>query len=167
MDSKDMFLKKELLQICWWRQRHMKSCDECKLFINIGKTIILKDSSEHQKTMCHGCYMKMTKEQKKQYSFVEGSKINLAGAMGGFALGGIIGGAFGGSGMISGENEGDKKSQKEYGYTQKEMDSFSIDLFDVHTELLDSSKHRAVMDKFEGKTDSKYYRKYIQDAVQP
>jgi len=143
----------------------MKSCDECKLFINIGKTIILEDSSEHRKTLCHECYMKMTKEQKKQYTFVEGSKINVVGAMGGFALGGIFGSVMAGSGMVSGENEGFKKSQKKYGYTQKEMDAFSIDFFDMHTALLDNNRLRAVMNKFEGETDSRYYKKYIQNKV--
>ena len=82
--------------------------------------------------------------------------------MAGFWLGGIIGGAMGGSQMISGENEGIKKSQKRYGYTQKEMDAFSIDSFDMHTALLDHNRQRAVMDKFEGETDSRYYKKYIQ-----
>jgi hypothetical protein len=137
----------------------MKSCDECKLFINIGKIIILKDASEQRKTLCRDCYKKMTKEQKKQYSFVEGTKIDVTG--------GMMAGVFGIQGTISGESEGDKKSREKYGYTQKEMDEFSIDLFDMHTKLLNDSKQRAVMDKFEGKTDSRHYRKYIQDYVQP
>jgi hypothetical protein len=137
----------------------MKSCDECKLFINVGKTVILKDSSEHRKTLCRDCYTKITKEQKKQYSFVEGTKIDV--------FGGITSGVFGIQGTKDGENPVVKKSQEKYGYTQKEMDDFSIDSFDMHTELLNDSKHQAVMDKFEGKTNSRYYRKYIQDYVQP
>jgi hypothetical protein len=137
----------------------MKSCGECQLFINVGKMIKLKDSSEQIKTLCKNCYTKMTKEQKKQYSFVEGSKIDVAG--------GFMFGVFGVQGTISGENPSVKKSQEKYGYTQKQMDNFSIDLFDMHTELLDSSRHQAVVDKFEGKINSRHYRKHIENYVQP
>lgn len=142
----------------------MKSCDECQLFINVGKMVKLKDSLEQIKTLCRDCYMNMTKEQKKQYSFIEGNKIDVGTALGGFAIGGIFG-LFGSgvTGTINGENKIVKKSQEKYHYTQKEMDNFSIDLFNMHTELLDSSRHQAVLDKFEGKTDSRYYKKYIQD----
>jgi len=137
----------------------MKSCDECKLFINVGKMVKLKDFSEQVKTLCHDCYKKMTKERKKQYTFVEGTKIDV--------LGGFNFGVFGIQGTISSENPSVKKHQEKHCYTQKQMDEFSIDLFDMHTELLDSSKHQAIMDKFEGKTDSRHYRKYIENYVQP
>lgn len=143
----------------------MKSCDECKLYINIGKTIILKDNSEKQKTICRECYKKMAKEQKKQYIFVEGTNIDRGTAIGGFGFGGILGSALTGLGTKSGENPTIKKGQDKHGYTQKEMDNFSIDVFDMHTELLNDSQHQAVMDKFEGKTNSSHYRKYIKDKI--
>jgi hypothetical protein len=123
------------------------------------------DSSNYQKTFCSECYKKMSKEQKKQYSFIEGSKLDVEGKKGGFILGGIFGAIIGRSGTKYGENWAVKHSQKKYGYTQKEMDNFSIDVFDMHAGLLKDSKHRAVMDKFESKTNSRYYKKYIQDKV--
>lgn len=108
----------------------------------------------------------MTKEQKKQYSFIEGSKLDVGGATGVFVFGGILGDAVGSSGTKYGENWAAKRSKKKYGYTQKEMDDFSIDVFDMHAGLLNDSQHRAVMDKFESKTNSRYYKKYIQDKVE-
>ena len=145
----------------------MTTCDVCQQFINIGKTVILMDTSNYQKTFCSKCYKKMSKEQKKQYSFIEGSKLDARGTTEGFSLGGIFGAITGRSGTKYSENWVVKHSQKKYAYTQKEMDDFSIDVFDMHAGLLKDSKHRAVMDKFESKTNSRYYKKYIQDKMQP
>jgi len=144
----------------------MKSCDECKLFINIGKTVILKDSSEHQKILCRECYLKMTKVQKKEYSFVEGN-LDVRNTISGFMMQGILGAISTSSRPNPDENDSIKESQKKYAYTQREMDDFSIDFFDRHSGLLNESRHRAVVDKFEGKINSRHYRKHIENYVQP
>lgn len=140
----------------------MKSCDECKLFINIGKMVKLKDSSGHHKVLCRECYVKMTKGEKKQYSYVEG-KLDKAGLVSagimGFGIGGIAG-AFGATSGVGSKKLSDnllvKKSQKEHGYTEKEMDDFSIDVFDMHAGLLSNSQLKTVMDKLEGKPYSMF-----------
>lgn len=46
------------------------------------------------------------------------------------------------------------------------MDNFSIDIFIMHAGLLNDFNHHPIKDKFEGKTEPRYYKKYIQNNGQ-
>jgi hypothetical protein len=141
----------------------MKQCNVCNQKIKLGKEIVLEDNKKEQLMFCSECYIKMPKEDKKQLTYVSGG-VDAAETMTGFPL-------FG-SGMIYGfekENEDDnraiKRSMKKYNYTLKQINDLSIDLFNMHSGMLDEGRYRALMDKFEGKTDSKNYQNYIQNKV--
>jgi len=143
----------------------MKTCEVCKQNIKFSKgKITLEDYSRGQFIACNDCYKKMPKEKKKQLTYING-KLNVGTTLTGFAIGGIIGGIAYGSAYKDGYNSAIKHSQKKYGYTDKQMNDFSIDIFDMHFGLLDDNRQRAVLDKFEGKTDSRYYIKYIHFKV--
>jgi hypothetical protein len=141
----------------------LKQCSVCNQKINLGKKIVLKDDKKEQLMFCSECYIKMPKENKKQLTYVSGG-VDVAETFTGFPL-------FG-SGTIYGfarENEGDnwgiKRSMKKYNYTFKQINDLSIDLFNKHSGMLDEGRYRALMDKFEGKTNSKNYQNYIQNKV--
>lgn len=147
----------------------MQICELCKQQIKFGKgKITLEDYSKGKFIVCSECYTKMPKENKKQLTYIDG-KLDVGGflpvALVGFALGGIVGAITASAGAKSSENWVVNHSQKKYNYTNKQMNDFSIDIFDMHVGMLDDYQHRAVMDKFEGKTNSRYYKKYIQDKL--
>jgi len=143
----------------------MKSCDECQQEIKLGKgKITLEDYSKGEIFLHSECYKKMPKEKKKQLTYI-GGKLDIGTTLTGFAIGGIIGGIAFRSGYKDGYNSAIKHSQKKYGYTDQLLNDFSIDIFDMHFGLLDDNRQRAVLDKFEGKTDSRYYLKYIHFKV--
>jgi hypothetical protein len=54
---------------------------------------------------------------------------------------------------------------KKYNYTLKQINDLSINLFNMHSGMLDEGRYRALMDKFEGNTNSKAYLKYIENKV--
>jgi hypothetical protein len=142
----------------------LKQCSMCNQKIKLGKEIVLEDDKKEQLMFCSECYIKIPKEDKKQLTYVSGG-VDAAETITGFPL-------FSGSGVIYGferENESDnsviKRSMKKYNYTLKQINDLSIDLFNVHSGMLDEGRYRALMDKFEGKTNSKAYKKYIENKV--
>ena len=142
----------------------VKQCSVCNQKIKLGKKIVFEDDKKEQLMFCNECYGKMPKEDKKQLTYVSGG-VDVAETITGFPL-------FSGSGVIYGfarENEGDnraiKRSMKKYNYTLKQINDLSIDLFNVHSGMLDEGRYRALMDKFEGKTNSKANKKYIENKV--
>ena len=141
----------------------VKQCNVCNQKIKLGKKIVLEDDKKEQLVFCSDDYIKMPKEDKKQLTYVSGG-VDVAETITGFPL-------FG-SGTIYGferENEDDnwgiKRSMKKYNYTLKQINDLSIDLFNMHSGMLDEGRYRALMDKFEGKTNSKAYKKYIENKV--
>jgi hypothetical protein len=142
----------------------MKQCSVCNQKIKLGKEIVLKDDKKEQLMFCSKDYIKMPKEDKKQLTYVSGG-VDIAETITGFPL-------FTGSGTIYGfarEDEGEnwtiKRSMKKYNYTLKQINDLSIDLFNMHSGMLDEGRYRALMDKFEGKTNSKAYKNYIENKV--
>jgi len=140
----------------------MKQCSVCSQKIKFGKAIVLEDDKKEELLFCGECYIKMPKEDKKRLKYISGG-VDVAETSTGFPL-------FGASGTIYGfarEDEADnwliKRSMKKYNYTLKQLNDFSIDLFNMHSGMLDDGRHRAIMHKFEGKTDAKDYIKYIQN----
>lgn len=133
--------------------------------------------------VCQDCYDSIPKEYKKQLNYIKGGKqISVFPLFLGFIFGGYLGlrtgglsawfvgataGALGG-GVYKNKSISNWKithNQKKYGYSDKDMGYLSIDIFDKHFELLDDKRQRAIMDLLEGKTKSRYYKKYIQDKV--
>jgi hypothetical protein len=142
----------------------VKQCSVCNQKIKLGKKIVLEDDKKEQIMFCGECYTKIPKEDKKQLTYVSGG-VDVAETITGFPL-------FGGSGTIYGferEDEGDnwtiKRSMKKYNYTLKQINDLSINLFNMHSGMLDEGRYRALMDKFEGNTNSKAYLKYIENKV--
>ena len=141
----------------------VKECSMCNQKIKLGKAIVLEDDKKERLVFCSDDYIKMPKEDKKHLTYVSGG-VDVAETITGFPL-------FG-SGTIYGferENEDDnwgiKRSMKKYNYTLKQINDLSIDLFNMHSGMLDEGRYRALMDKFEGKTNSKVYKKYIENKV--
>jgi hypothetical protein len=142
----------------------MKQCSVCNQKIKLGKEIVLKDDKKEQLMFCSKDYIKMPKEDKKQLTYVSGG-VYIAETITGFPL-------FTGSGTIYGfarEDEGEnwtiKRSMKKYNYTLKQINDLSIDLFNMHSGMLDEGRYRALMDKFEGTTNSKTYKNYIENKA--
>lgn len=142
----------------------VKQCSVCNQKIKLGKEIVLEDDKKEQLMFCSECYIKIPKEDKKQLTYVSDG-VDVAETITGFPL-------FGVSGMIYGfarEDEGDnwviKRSMKKYNYTLKQINDLSINLFNMHSGMLDEGRYRALMDKFEGKTNSKAYKNYIENKV--
>jgi hypothetical protein len=141
----------------------MRSCDECKSFCNVGQGVVLIDNMNKKKTFCKDCYKKLPKEQKKQYTYVEG-RIDSDHVWGGFMMGGMLGAAAAAQENKRPWQQDNKDNQELRSYSEKDMNEFSIDFFDRHLGLLDKGRYQAVKDYFEGKTDSRSYRKFIEKA---
>jgi hypothetical protein len=142
----------------------MKQCSVCSQKIKLGKAIVLEDDKKEELLFCGECYTKMPKEDKKRLKYISGGvKTDVGGTVTGFALGGIFGAVY----ANAREDEADdwliKRSMKKYNYTLKQLNDLSIDLFNMHSGMLDDGRHRAIMHKFEGKTDSSDYKKYIEN----
>ena len=116
-----------------------------------------------QSTFCSECYEALSKEQKKQFAYNTklSRNIKLSEIGMGFIIGGAIGAASFGTGMQAGFEYAVRRSQKKHGYTNEQLNDFSIDTFNVHFYMLDDNRSRAVLDKFENKLNSKCYKKYI------
>jgi len=142
----------------------MKQCSVCSEKIKFGKAIVLEDDKKEKRMFCSECYLKMPKENKKKLTHYSGGiKLDAGGTVTGFALGGVFGAVYASVPEDEADNWVIKRSMKKYNYTLKQLNDLSIDLFNVHSAMLDERRHRALMDKFEGKTDSKDYIKYIQN----
>jgi len=140
----------------------MKQCSICSEKIKFGKTIVLENDKKERLIFCSECYLKIPKEEKKKLTHYSGGyKLNAGDTLTGLALGGVFGAIY----MSVPEDEADdpglKRSMKKYNYNLKQLNDLSIDLFNVHSAMLDEERHRALIDKFEGKTDSPNYIKYI------
>jgi len=134
-------------------------CSKCKNKIGFNKGLVLKNFNE-QVNLCQDCYISIPKEEKKLMTAISG-KINFLNIATGLAVGGIIGAIAFNSGYNRGQDMVIEHSMRKYNYTGKQLNDFSIDKFNSHFRFLDDYRSRAVLDHFEGKTNSKYYRKYI------
>ena len=141
-------------------------CDLCKQPIGFEEKIILEDTRKphflpsgtriyDKIVMCKNCYGKMPKDEKKQYLYersIPASTWLVGGVAGTLVTDSAI------KGILS------EKRQKKYGYTLKDLDNFSIDKFNMHWWMLGLTRSKAVRDKFEGKTKSRRYKKFIGDS---
>jgi hypothetical protein len=145
----------------------MKQCSVCNEKIKFGKAIVLEDDKKEKLLFCSECYTKMPKEDKKMLTYYSGGvKPNVEGTITGFAVGGVFGALYG----FAREDEADDdviiRSMKKFNYTLRQLNDLSIDLFNMHSGMLDEGRHRAIMDKFEGKTNSRDYKKYIENYME-
>ncbi len=106
----------------------MKICEKC------GKKIILSEwirfTNEKGKTVfyCGKCYKKLPKEEKKKLTNCKAQeKMTLTG--GEVLFGGLA------TGSNAGYKHSMKKQREKYGFTDKDVDAMSIDLFNKHFAL--------------------------------
>jgi hypothetical protein len=143
----------------------VKQCCACNQIMKLGKEIVCKDDRQEQLMFCSGCYNKMPKGDKKHMTYVSGG-VDVAETFTGFPLFGVFT-IYGYAREDEGDNRVIKRSMEKYNYTLKQINDLSIDLFNTHSGMLDEARYQALMDKFEGKTNSKNFHNYIQNQVRP
>jgi len=105
-------------------------CSECNIKIGIGKQKLpFEDKQSNSMILCTECYKKMPKERKKKLIYIgkENFKFNPIG----LAFG-IIGGMAFNEGANSAEKTIVDYKKNKYDFTDEELDSLSIDMYDMH-----------------------------------
>lgn len=125
-----------------------KKCSICNKKIGFREQKMpFKDSDNNKIFICSDCYVELTKDKKKNLSYLGKWQVPKSARITGFMAGGVVGAVASGDGYRSGREWVIKRKLKKNNKTKQDLDNLSIDKYNLHFWLLPEEVQNRLLEK--------------------